>query len=147
MSEALTVHEGVPETLNISQRACYYTCVACGQRFWQKKSLVRRAARCKGSMISPVSGKSQVCRAWRCRYNDQCPGANVACAICGATKPPEVLPTRPASVSSPAFLANSASSTIPAPDHARQLPANRDRKYHQDSLWAFAERNSVDDTP
>jgi hypothetical protein len=103
--------------------ACYYKCISCGQRFWQKKTMVRRAAKCNGTRVSQ-NGDSQACKAWRCRYNDQCPGANTACAICGAFKPPEFMPTKPVTASSPAFVSRSASSADPSPDLANQPPAN-----------------------
>ena len=124
MSGTPKVSAGVPEAPSIPQRTCYYRCIACGQRFWQKKSLVRRAARCKGNVMSPESMKIQPCKAWRCRYNDQCPEADAECTICGATKPPEFLLSSPASVSSPASLAYPASSSNPVPDRVSQLPAS-----------------------
>ena len=74
--------------------ASYYKCISCGKRYWQKKVLVRRAAKCKGTRHHP-DGSRWACRAWRCRFNNQCVGANAACPICGAYKPPEFLPDQP----------------------------------------------------
>ena len=39
------------------------------------------------------------CKAWRCRFNDQCSEANAACPICGAFKPPEFQSLQPANAS------------------------------------------------
>ena len=79
----------------------YFKCVSCGMRYWQKNKLVRRSAKCKG-VWHDQDGIKRKCKAWRCRYNDQCTGANAACPLCGAFKPPEFLPTQPAHACSPA---------------------------------------------
>ena len=124
MSAAPADQANFPVIQRGSHRSCYYKCISCGQRFWQKKALVRRAAKCKGTITNPVIGISQACKAWRRRYNDQCPGADNACAICGTTKPPELMPARPATVSSPAFVSGPASSSDPSPSHSSNLPVN-----------------------
>ena len=65
-----------------------FKCVCCGARYWKKNKLVRRAAQCKG--VKYISGyERRRCKAWRCRFNDQCPEANAACPLCGAFKRPE----------------------------------------------------------
>ena len=115
---------------------------SCGQRFWQKKTIVRRAAKCKGTRVNQ-NGISQACKAWRCRYNDQCPGANAACALCGAFKPPEFMPTRPASASSPAFVSSSASSANPSPDLTNQPPANHHSRACFRLLYGHSESSSL----
>ena len=101
--------------------ASYHKCISCGKRFWQKNVLARRAAKCRGTRYNP-DGSRWVCRAWRCRFNNQCPGADAACPICGAFKPPEFLPTQPVSASSPASLSRSASSVDPSLVPANQPP-------------------------
>ena len=71
-----------------------FKCVCCGLRYWKKNKLIRRAAQCKG--VRYTSGHVRWrCKAWRCRYNDQCPEANSACPICGAFKPPEFQSVQP----------------------------------------------------
>ena len=67
----------------------------CGQRFWQKSLLVRRAARCKGNKANDRDGRPRRCKAWRCRYNDQCPNGGDPCKLCGCVKPAEFQPTCP----------------------------------------------------
>ena len=124
MSAAPADQANFPVIQRGTHTSCYYKCVSCGQRFWQKKALVRRAAKCKGTMTNPASGISQACKAWRCRYNDQCPGAANACAICGTTEPSEFMPARPATVSSPAFVSRPAFSSDPRPSHSSNSPAN-----------------------
>ena len=57
----------------------WFSCICCGQRYWKKNKLVRRAAHCRG----------QNCKAWRCRFNDQCPQASSPCPMCGTFKPSE----------------------------------------------------------
>ena len=72
----------------------HYSCVCCGQRYWKGKKLVRRAAQCKG----------KYCKAWRCRFNDQCPQAEQPCPLCGTYKRPEfqsAVPAEPASDQNP----------------------------------------------
>ena len=123
MSVASGDQASATETRHSGPAACYYKCITCSQRFWQKKALVRRAAKCRGARINP-DGTRWACKAWRCRYNDQCPGANTACPICGAFKPPEFMPTKPVSGSSPAFVSRSASSADPSPVPANQHPAD-----------------------
>ena len=73
----------------------YFKCVSCGTRYWHKNKLIRRSAKCKGVRYDH-DGTRQRCKAWRCRYNDQCTAANDACPLCGAFKPPEFQPTQPA---------------------------------------------------
>ena len=92
--------------------------MSCGARYWQKNKLVRRSAMCRGVRYSQ-DGTRWKCKAWRCRYNDQCTGANAACPICGAFKPPEFLPTQPTHVSSPALLPRPTS-----PASATRTPAS-----------------------
>ena len=113
MSVASGDQASATEARHSCPAACCYKCISCGQRFWQKQALVHCAARCRGMRYNP-DGSRWVCKAWRCRYNDQCPGANAACSICGAFKPPEFMPTKPVSAFSPAFLSRSASLPIPA---------------------------------
>jgi hypothetical protein len=122
MSVASGDQPGVTESRHSGPAACYYKCIVCSQRFWQKKALVRRAAKCRGARFNP-DGTRWACKAWRCRYNDQCPGANTACPICGAYKPPESMPTKPVPGSSPAFVSRSASSVDPSPVPTDQDPA------------------------
>ena len=141
MSTAPDNLAGSSETQPNGHTSCYYKCISCGQRFWQKKSMVRRAAKCRGTRVSQ-NGVPQTCKAWRCRYNDQCPGADAACAICGAFKPPEFLPTRPATASSPAFVSSSASSTNPSPDPISQLPANHHSRDCFRPLYGHSESGS-----
>ena len=105
--------------------ASYHKCISCGKRYWQKNVLVRRAAKCRGTRYRP-DGSRWVCRAWRCRFNNQCTGANAACPICGAFKPPEFLPDQPVSASNPAHLSRSASSADPSLVPTNQPP---DRYY------------------
>ena len=123
MSTAPGNQAGFSETQHNGHTSCYYKCISCGQRFWQKKAMIRRAAKCKGTRVNQ-HGVSQKCKAWRCRYNDQCPGADAACAICGAFKPPEFMPTRPATASNPAFVSRPASSANPSSGYANLSPAN-----------------------
>ena len=91
----------------------YFKCISCGKRYWQKKVLVRRSAKCRGVRFHP-DGSRWACRAWRCRYNDQCAGADSACPICGAYKPPEFLPDQPAPAPDPAISSRSASFADPS---------------------------------
>ena len=72
-----------------------FKCICCGARYWKKNKLIRRAAQCKGVRYG-FEGVRWRCKAWRCRFNDQCPEANSACPICGAFKPPEFQPAQPA---------------------------------------------------
>ena len=123
MSVASGEQASTAEARHSRPAACYHKCISCGQRFWQKKVLARRAAKCRGMRYNP-DGSRWVCRAWRCRYNDQCPGADTACPICGAYKPPEFMPTRHVSASSPASLSRSTSSVDPSLVPANQPPAN-----------------------
>ena len=91
----------------------YYKCFSCGKRYWQKKVLVRRSAKCRGVRFHP-DGSRWSCRAWRCRYNDQCAGADFACPICGAYKPPEFLPVQPAPAPIPSSPSRSVSFADPS---------------------------------
>ena len=141
MSEVLTAQDSISETQYNPHRACYYKCISCGQRFWQKKAMVRRAAKCKGTRVNQ-NGIPQACKAWRCRYNDQCPGANTACAICGAYKPPEFMPTKPVSAASPASVSRSASSADPSPVPANQPSANRSTSIVARSLYGHTDSSS-----
>ena len=93
--------------------ASYYKCISCGKRYWQKKVLVRRSAKCRGIRYHP-DGSRWACRAWRCRFNNQCTGANAACPICGAYKPPEFLPDQPVPATDPALPSRSASLADPS---------------------------------
>ena len=80
---------GEREDVNVTKKKPnfgQYSCVCCGQRYWKGKNLVRRAAHCKG----------KYCRAWRCRFNDQCPQADQPCPLCGTYKRPEFQPAAPA---------------------------------------------------
>lgn len=79
----------------------YFKCVCCGSRYWQRNMLVRRSAKCRGVRYDQDGVRWQ-CKAWRCRYNDQCSKAGDACPLCGAFKPPEFSPTQPAHACSPA---------------------------------------------
>ena len=73
-----------------------YKCICCGTRYWKQNKLVRRAAQCKG--VRYFSGyERRRCKAWRCRFNNQCSKANEACPLCGAFKPPEFQSLQPAS--------------------------------------------------
>ncbi len=101
--------------------ASYHKCISCGKRYWQKNVLVRRSAKCKGVRYRP-DGSRWVCRAWRCRFNDQCTGADAACPICGTFKPPEFLPDQPVSASNPAQSSRSASSADPSLVPTNQPP-------------------------
>ena len=141
MSVAPSDQASVPEIHHSVPTACYYKCIACGQRFWQMKVLARRAAKCRGTRYNP-DGSRWVCKAWRCRYNDQCPGANAACPICGAFKPPEFLPTQPVSASSPASVSRSASSADPSTVPAIQPPANRSTTVLARSLYGHPDSGS-----
>ena len=141
MSVASGDQASATEARHSCPAACYSKCISCGQRFWQKKALVRRAARCRGARFNP-DGSRWVCKAWRCRYNDQCPGANDACPICGAFKPPEFMPTKPVSASSPAFLSRSASSADPSPVPANQPPANDCTRTLARSLYGHPDSSS-----
>jgi len=109
----------------------YFKCVCCGSRYWQRNKLVRRSAKCRGVKYDQDGIRWQ-CKAWRCRYNDQCTGAGAACPICGAFKPPEFSPTQPAHACSPAHSSGpvSPASTILAPasmppDHNCTVPPAR----------------------
>ena len=75
-----------------------FKCICCGLRYWKKNKLVRRAAQCKGVRYISEHVRWR-CKAWRCRFNDQCLKANAACPICGAYKPPEFQSLQPASAS------------------------------------------------
>ena len=98
-------NEGVPpKHIDTGQ----FKCICCGLRYWKKNKLIRRAAQCKGARYNSESGRWR-CKAWRCRFNDQCSEANAACPICGAFKPPEFQSLQPASAPDPA------SSVQPAP--------------------------------
>jgi len=141
MSVASGDQASVSELQRSGHTACYYKCISCGQRFWQKKTLIRRAAKCRGTRVNQ-SGNRQACNAWRCRYNDQCPGANIACSICGAYKPPEFMPTKPVTVSSPASVSRSASSADPSPVPASQPPANRSTGTLISSLYGHPDSGS-----
>ena len=101
--------------------ASYYKCISCGKRYWQKKVLVRRSAKCRGTGYHP-DGSRWVCRAWRCRFNNQCTGADAACPICGAFKPPEFLPDQPVSATDPAHPSRSASLADPSLVPTNQPP-------------------------
>ena len=149
MSVASGDQASTAEARHSRPAACYHKCISCGQRFWQKKALVRRAARCRGMRYNP-DGSRWVCKAWRCRYNDQCPGANTACPICRAYKPPEFMPTKPVSASSPASLSRSASSVDPSPVPVNQPPANdstrtlaRSLHGHPDSSFRVSTRGTL----
>ena len=86
-----------PKRTDIGQ----FKCTCCGLRYWKKNKLVRRAAQCKGARYNSEYVRWR-CKAWRCRFNDQCSEANAACPICGAFKPPEFQSLQPASASDPA---------------------------------------------
>ena len=75
-----------------------FKCICCGVRYWKKNKLVRRAAQCKGVRYNSGHVRWR-CKAWRCRFNDQCSEANAACPICGAFKPPEFQSLQPANAS------------------------------------------------
>ena len=141
MSVASGDQASVPEIHHSGPTACYYKCISCGQRFWQKKVLILRAARCRGMRYSP-NGDRWACKAWRCRYNDQCPGANTACPICGAFKPPEFMPTKPVTAASPASVSRSASSADPSPVPANQPSANRSTSTLARSLYGHPDSSS-----
>ena len=141
MSVAPGNEAGFSETQRSGHTACYYKCISCGQRFWQKKTMARRVAKCKGSRANQ-NGIPQACKAWRCRYNDQCPGANTACPICGAYKPPEFMPTKPVTAASPASVSRSASSADPSPVPANQPSANRSTSTLARSLYGHPDSGS-----
>ena len=101
--------------------ASWNKCISCGKRYWQKNVLVRRAAKCRGIRYHP-DGSRWACRAWRCRFNNQCTGADAACPICGAFKPPEFLPDQPVFASNPAHSSRSASSADPSLVPTNQPP-------------------------
>ena len=141
MSIAPGNQAGFSETQHNGHTSCYYKCISYCQRFWQKKAMVRHAAKCRGTRVNQ-NRASQTCEAWRCRYNDQCPGADAACAICGAFKPPEFMPTRPATASNPAFVSSSASSASPSPDLISQPLANHDSRACSRPLYGLSESRS-----
>ena len=116
--------------------ASYYKCISCGKRYWQRNVLVRRAAKCRGTRYS-LDGSRWVCRAWRCRFNNQCTGADAACPICGAFKPPKFLPDHPVPASSQVHLSRSTSSVDPS-----LVPANQpsDRCYTESPAVSPYER-------
>jgi len=95
-----------------------FKCICCGVRYWKKNKLIRRAAQCRGVRYSPGNVRWK-CKAWRCRFNDQCSEASAPCPICGAFKPPEFQSLQPADASDQSIPIQSA----PHPDAACE-PAN-----------------------
>ena len=122
MSVASGDQPGATEPRHIGLAVCQFKCILCRQRFWKKNVLVRRSAKCRGTRFN-TDGTRWKCKAWRCRFNDQCPNANSACPICGAYKPPESRPTLPAPETNPAITSRSASSADPNPALASHDPA------------------------
>ena len=105
---------GATEPCHCGPAVCKFRCILCRQRFWKKDVIIRRSAKCRGARFN-TDGSRWKCKAWRCRFNDQCPNANSACPICGAYKPPEFRPTLPAPETNPAIMSRSASSADPNP--------------------------------
>jgi hypothetical protein len=123
MSVASGDQPGTAEPCHTAPTVCQFRCILCRQRFWKKNVIIRRSAKCRGTRYNP-DGSRWKCRAWRCRFNDQCPNANSACPICGAYKPPEFRPTLPAPEVIPAVVTGSASSADPNPASTiREVPA------------------------
>jgi hypothetical protein len=114
MSVASSDQRGTAEPCHTAPTVCQFRCILCRKRFWKKKVLVNRSAKCRGTRSNP-DGSRWKCRAWRCRFNDQCPSANLACPICGAYKPPEFRPSLPAPEVLPATASGSASLVDPSP--------------------------------
>jgi hypothetical protein len=114
MSVASSDQRGTAEPCHAAPSVCQFKCILCRKRFWKKKVLVNRSAKCRGTRSNP-DGSRWYCRAWRCRFNDQCPSANLACPICGAYKPPEFRPSLPAPEALPTTASGSAFLVDPSP--------------------------------
>ena len=114
MSVAPSDQRGTLGSYQAAPPVCQFKCILCHKRFWKKKVLVNRSAKCRGTRFNP-DGSRWYCRAWRCRFNDQCPSASLACPICGAYKPPEFRPSLPAPEVLPATASGSAYLVDPSP--------------------------------
>ena len=114
MSVASSDQRGTAEPCHTAPTVCQFRCILCRKRFWKKKVLVNRSAKCRGTRFNP-DGSRWYCRAWRCRFNDQCASASLACPICGAYKPPEFRPSLPAPEVPPAAASGSAYLGDPSP--------------------------------
>jgi hypothetical protein len=67
-------------------RVSPYRCALCKRRFYRNGRTFWQWTPCGGSVWNPNTQKHYECRAWLCRYDDECPKAGTPCPCCQKVK-------------------------------------------------------------
>ena len=114
----LAPEAGFEQPGGYSVRISPFRCALCSLKFSSHNKMMRRAASCRGKAWCTKKSRFFNCRAWLCRYDDNCEEAKKPCPCCGHIKKVEL---SCADISQPGQASAASNPTVMVPKHATNV--------------------------